>query len=112
MAGSAIAAFAEAGATQVCISSISYCGQWEHAIQILLAPAVYRQAFQEAIERAESLNGELVPVDFGPFCEVAELLYNSAFVAERYAGIRSFIDCKVCSRDVCTEAMSRTWQHA
>lgn len=47
------------------------------------------------------MNGELVAVDFGPFCEIAELLYNSAFVAERYAGIRSFIDSKVGCRDIC-----------
>lgn len=42
----------------------------------------------------ESLNGELVSVDFTPFCDIAQLLYNSAFVAERYAGIRGFINSK------------------
>lgn len=73
----------------------------QRKIMIGLSTAVYWRAFQEAIERAESLNGELVPVDFGPFCEIAELLYNSAFVAERYAGIRSFIDSKVCHKQEC-----------
>ena len=57
--------------------------------------AVYRQAFEEAVERVRSLNGQLVPMDFAPFCEIAQLLYNSAFVAERYAGIRGFIDSVV-----------------
>lgn len=57
--------------------------------------AAYGSAFSEAVERTRSLNGELVEVDFGPFCEIAMLLYNSAFVAERYAGIRAFVDAKV-----------------
>ncbi len=47
------------------------------------------------MERTKSLNGELVEVDFAPFCEIAALLYNSAFVAERYAGIRAFVDANV-----------------
>lgn len=58
---------------------------------------MYRKAFEAALERAKSLNGELVQIDFAPFCEIAQLLYNSAFVAERYAGIRSFIDANVSS---------------
>lgn len=59
--------------------------------------AAYGSAFDEAVERTKSLNGELVEVDFGPFCEIAMLLYNSAFVAERYAGIRAFVDKGVSS---------------
>lgn len=54
----------------------------------------YDAAFSEAVERTKSLNGEVVEVNFAPFCEIAALLYNSAFVAERYAGIRAFVDAK------------------
>ena len=31
-------------------------------------------------------------IDFSPFAAVAKLLYESAFVAERYSGIRSFLE--------------------
>ena len=54
--------------------------------------AAYEAAFQAAIHRMESIGGERVPVDFSAFCEIAMLLYNSAFVAERYSGIRAFIE--------------------
>ena len=54
--------------------------------------AVYREAFEGAIKRLEGLGGQQVPVDFKPLCKVAEMLYNSAFVAERYAGIQTFLE--------------------
>ena len=41
------------------------------------------------------IGGECVPVDFSAFCEIAMLLYNSAFVAERYSGIRAFVESSV-----------------
>ena len=31
-------------------------------------------------------------IDFSPFATTAKLLYESAFVAERYSGIRAFMD--------------------
>ena len=43
----------------------------------------------------QSSGGKLVVLDFRPFCGVADLLYNSAFVAERYAGIRDFLEHEV-----------------
>ena len=34
-------------------------------------------------------------IDFAPFATAAGMLYTSAFLAERYAGIRTFLESKV-----------------
>ncbi|KAL4458329.1 hypothetical protein ABPG75_013194 [Micractinium tetrahymenae] len=50
-------------------------------------------AWGEAVARLQALGGQLVPgFDFAPFAETAVLLYGAAFVAERYAGIRAFLE--------------------
>ena len=49
-------------------------------------------AFVEARQRLKALGGIEVVVDFAPFTRAAELLYESALVAERYAAIREFFD--------------------
>jgi allophanate hydrolase len=51
-----------------------------------------RAAFDQAIEQLKALGGTPVSFDYGPFAEVADLLYESALVAERYAAIRGFFD--------------------
>ncbi len=50
------------------------------------------ELFAEAVRRLEDLGGVQVPIDFAPFAEVARLLYESAFIAERYSGIREFLE--------------------
>ncbi|KAK9835411.1 hypothetical protein WJX81_007895 [Elliptochloris bilobata] len=52
----------------------------------------YKALFEEAAGRLEALGGQRVPINFAPMAEVARLLYESAFVAERYSGIRSFLE--------------------
>ena len=42
------------------------------------------RAFDKACERAQALGAELVPVDFAPLFEVAKLLYDGPWVAERH----------------------------
>lgn len=54
--------------------------------------AASKAAFAAAIARLESVGGQRVEVDFSPFAEAAALLYQSSFVAERYSGIRAFLD--------------------
>lgn len=56
--------------------------------------AASRAAFAAAAQRLESVGGVRVEMDFSPFAEAAALLYQSSFVAERYSGIRSFLDNK------------------
>ncbi len=52
------------------------------------------QAFTETCEKMVSLGWTLTEVDFRPFLEVARLLYEGPWVAERYAAIRAFIEGK------------------
>ncbi len=41
-------------------------------------------AFARALDRARAMGAEIVPMDFSPFFEVAALLYQGPWVAERY----------------------------
>jgi allophanate hydrolase len=50
--------------------------------------------FQQAIEKLEKAGGKAVEIDFAPFIETAQLLYEGPWVAERYAAIREFFDAK------------------
>lgn len=50
--------------------------------------------FQQAIEKLEKAGGKAVEIDFAPFIETAQLLYEGPWVAERYAAIRKFFDAK------------------
>jgi allophanate hydrolase len=54
-----------------------------------LAPG-WAEAFKAAISRFPG--AELVPIDLTPFLAVARLLYEGAFVAERYTAVGEFID--------------------
>ena len=59
--------------------------------------AEYQELFQDAIKSLQQQGGQQVNIDFSPFATTAKLLYESAFVAERYSGIRGFLDSgKVC----------------
>lgn len=52
--------------------------------------ALAEQAFTAAIKQLEAQGATCVPVDFSLFDEVAALLYDGPWVAERYAAIRAF----------------------
>ena len=49
-------------------------------------------AFAQAAERLRALGGTPVMIDYQPLAQVADLLYGSALVAERYCAIRNFFD--------------------
>lgn len=51
-----------------------------------------RRLFDQALALVERLGGHLVEIDFSPFLEVARLLYEGPWIAERYAAIRQFIE--------------------
>ena len=51
-----------------------------------------QQAYAQAIERLRSMGGTAVTIDYTPLAKAADLLYESALVAERYAAIRPFFD--------------------
>jgi len=52
----------------------------------------YARLFVEAIARLESLGGQRIEIDFAPFRTAAKLLYEGAFIAERYVAVGDFID--------------------
>jgi allophanate hydrolase len=47
--------------------------------------------YDAAIERARGLGAVIVPFDYAPFRQAAELLYNGPWVAERLAAVKDFI---------------------
>ncbi|TCU29266.1 allophanate hydrolase [Rhizobium azibense] len=47
--------------------------------------------YDAAIERARALGAAIVPFDYAPFRQAAELLYNGPWVAERLAAVRDFL---------------------
>lgn len=47
--------------------------------------------YDAAIERAKSLGATIVPFEYAPFRQAAELLYNGPWVAERLAAVKDFI---------------------
>lgn len=49
-------------------------------------------AFEKSLRRAEALGYELIHTDFSVFFELAELLYQGPWVAERYAAVGQFIE--------------------
>ena len=53
-----------------------------------------QRLFAAALGRIEALGGKPVEIDFAPFLEVARLLYEGPWVAERYVAIREFIDAR------------------
>ena len=54
--------------------------------------ALAEAAFENSIVQLKALGGIAVEIDYTPLAAAADLLYNSALVAERYAAIKPFFD--------------------
>lgn len=54
--------------------------------------SVQQAAYERAKAQARALGYELVPMDFSPLFELAALLYQGPWVAERYAAVGEFIE--------------------
>lgn len=52
----------------------------------------WREAFARAAARFEDIGAEVVEVDISPLLEAATLLYDGAFVAERYAAVGAHLE--------------------
>jgi allophanate hydrolase len=59
----------------------------------------WAEAYDAAVERLRSAGADLRVLDLTPFTEAAAMLYEGAFVAERYTAVGSFVD-KALSDDV------------
>lgn len=86
---------------RACSEELLQCfSQPAGALSCLLG-AGYRRLFDEAVLRLEGLGGRRVPVDMSSFAAAARLLYESALVAERYSGIRAFLEQNKVRRQCC-----------
>ncbi|HEV7716704.1 MAG TPA: allophanate hydrolase, partial [Steroidobacteraceae bacterium] len=52
----------------------------------------YERLFTESVRRLESVGGRRVDIDFAPFRVAASLLYDGAWIAERYVAVGAFIE--------------------
>lgn len=66
-------------------------GVLEGAEREFFGNAAVEALYDAAIERAKSLGATIVPFDYAPFRQAAELLYNGPWVAERLAAVKDFI---------------------
>jgi allophanate hydrolase len=58
----------------------------------IFGDAAAKRAYAEALDRLQALGATITPVPFADFFAVAALLYEGAWVAERYAAIREMIE--------------------
>ncbi len=66
---------------------------------VLDARIGYPGAWAAALAHARALGHELVEIDFGPLAEVAALLYEGPWVAERHAACRTLFDRQPAAMD-------------
>lgn len=52
----------------------------------------WAQAYEAAVEQLITAGASIRPLDLAPFTEAAAMLYEGAFVAERYTAVGSFVD--------------------
>ncbi|PJN09537.1 allophanate hydrolase [Streptomyces sp. CB01635] len=79
-------------------------GPWRIAVpelgQLGRLDTGWTEAFEAAAQRLADAGAELLPVDLAPFTEAAAMLYEGAFVAERYTAVGAFIDAHKDSPDL------------
>lgn len=52
----------------------------------------WAQAYEAAVRQVEAAGAEIRGIDLTPFTEAAAMLYEGAFVAERYTAVGTFVD--------------------
>lgn len=61
------------------------------ASRLFFGDAVHAASFEASLARLETLGARLVPLDFSPFYDVAQMLYDGAWVAERYTVVEDLM---------------------
>ena len=79
----------------------------DRASRIFLGDEQAEAAFDRALALLERAGHALVDVDLTPFFEVARLLYEGPWVAERYQAIRAFIEATPAALHPTTLAITR-----
>ncbi|MET7681740.1 allophanate hydrolase [Streptomyces sp. NPDC005423] len=71
-------------------------GPWRIAVpptaQLGELDAGWATAYEAAVTGLRDAGAEILPIDLAPFTEAAAMLYEGAFVAERYTAVGSFVD--------------------
>jgi allophanate hydrolase len=92
----ALAHLAAPPAREIAASGARRPGPWRVAVppaeQLGELDPGWAEAYEAAVARLAHAGVELLPIDLTPFSEAAVLLYEGAFVAERYTAVGSFID--------------------
>ncbi|MFF6989764.1 allophanate hydrolase [Streptomyces sp. NPDC010273] len=57
----------------------------------------WAEAYEEAVTRLSQAGAEIRTLDLTPFTEAAAMLYQGAFVAERYTAVGAFVDKAIAS---------------
>ncbi|WP_405971169.1 allophanate hydrolase [Streptomyces sp. NBC_00988] len=57
----------------------------------------WAEAYEKAVTRLSDAGAEIRPLDLTPFTEAAAMLYEGAFVAERYTAVGAFVDKAIAS---------------
>ncbi len=57
----------------------------------------WAEAYEAAVEQLRSAGAEIRTLDLTPFTEAAAMLYQGAFVAERYTAVGAFVDKAIAS---------------
>ncbi|MFG3290671.1 allophanate hydrolase [Streptomyces sp. NPDC048179] len=57
----------------------------------------WAEAYEQAVARLAASGATIQPLDLTPFTEAAAMLYDGAFVAERYTAVGAFIDKSISS---------------
>lgn len=61
------------------------------ATRVFFGDGAQAESFKGSLAKLEALGARLVEIDFSPFYDVAEMLYEGAWVAERYSVVEDFM---------------------
>ena len=64
----------------------------DHAGLRFFGDSLQAESFSATLDTLRRRGAEVIPIDFGPFHEVAQMLYDGAWVAERYSVIADLME--------------------
>ncbi|MEU0072666.1 allophanate hydrolase [Streptomyces sp. NPDC006332] len=63
----------------------------------------WAQAYEAAVDQLVAAGASVREIDLSPFTQAAAMLYEGAFVAERYAAVGDFVDKALAGNDTCLD---------
>ncbi|MFD4601083.1 allophanate hydrolase [Streptomyces sp. NPDC058464] len=73
----------EPGPWRIAVPPLSQLGELDEG---------WAEAYEKAVDRLRAAGASIRPIDLTPFTEAAAMLYEGAFVAERYTAVGPFVD--------------------